>query len=138
MNILIQLDKGAYMPLKAHKADAGFDLFSPKEIVIEANSVNKINTGVHVAIPEGYVGLVLGRSSFGVAGVVTHTGVIDSGYTGQISVVLTSKYSDHICAGNKIAQLVIVPPLPEIKLVEGDVTALKTERGTGGFGSTGR
>ena len=137
MDLIFQLDKGAYKPLKAHKADAGFDLFSPKEIVIEANSVNKINTGVHVAIPEGYVGLVLGRSSFGVAGVVTHTGVIDSGYTGQISVVLTSKYSDHICAGNKIAQLVIVP-LPEIKLVEGDVTALKTERGTGGFGSTGR
>ena len=137
MNILIQLDKGSYMPLKAHKADAGFDLFSPKEIDIEANSVNKIDTGVHVAIPDGYVGLVLGRSSFGVAGVVTHTGVIDSGYTGPISVVLTSKYPDHIYAGNKIAQLVIVP-LPEIKLVEGDVTALKTERGCGGFGSSGR
>ena len=67
----------------------------------------------------------------------THTGVIDSGYTGQISVVLTSKYSDYIYAGNKVAQLVIVP-IPAIKLVEGDVTALKTERGCGGFGSTGR
>ena len=137
MNILIQLDKGAYMPLKAHKTDAGFDLFCPKEIDIEANSVNKIDTGVHIAIPDGFVGLVLGRSSFGVAGVVTHTGVIDSGYTGPISVVLTSKYPDHIYAGNKIAQLVIVP-LPDIKLVEGDVTGLKTERGCGGFGSSGR
>lgn len=137
MNILIQLDKGAYMPLKAHKADAGFDLFCPKEIDIEAGSVTKINTGVHVAIPDGYVGLVLGRSSFGVAGVTTHPGVIDPGYTGQISVVLTSKFSDRIFAGNKVAQLVIVP-LPDIRLVEGDVTALKTERGAGGFGSTGR
>ena len=137
MNILIQLGKGAYMPCKAHPEDAGFDLFAPQSVEIEPNSVTKIDTGVHVAIPDGYVGLVLGRSSFGVAGMTTHTGVIDSGYTGQISVVLTSKYSDYIYAGNKVAQLVIVP-IPAIKLVEGDVTALKTERGCGGFGSTGR
>lgn len=137
MNVLFQLERGAYKPLKAHPEDAGFDLFSPRDIEIEPNAVIKIDTGVHIAIPEGFVGLVLGRSSFGVAGVVTHTGVIDSGYTGQISVVLTSKYSDHIYAGNKIAQLVIVP-LPTINLVEGNVTALKTVRGCGGFGSTGR
>ena len=50
-----------------HLLNAGFDLFSPREIEIEPNAVIKIDTGVHVAIPEGFVGLVLGRSSFGVA-----------------------------------------------------------------------
>ena len=137
MDLIFQLDKGAYKPLKAHQNDAGFDLFSPKEIVIEANSVNKINTGVHVLIPDGYVGLVLPRSSFNCAGVATPTGVIDAGYTGSISVVLSSKSDLKIYAGNRIAQLVIVP-LPEIRLVEGDVMAHKSERGCGGFGSSGR
>ena len=137
MDLIFQLDKGAYKPLKAHQNDAGFDLFSPKEIVIEANSVNKINTGVHVLIPDGYVGLVLPRSSFNCAGVATPTGVIDAGYTGSISVVLISKSDLKIYAGNRIAQLVIVP-LPEIRLVEGDVMAHKSERGCGGFGSSGR
>ena len=137
MDLIFQLDKGAYKPLKAHQNDAGFDLFSPKEIVIEANSVNKINTGVHVLILDGYVGLVLPRSSFNCAGVATPTGVIDAGYTGSISVVLISKSDLKIYAGNRIAQLVIVP-LPEIRLVEGDVMAHKSERGCGGFGSSGR
>ena len=137
MDLIFQLDKGAYKPLKAHQNDAGFDLFSPKEIVIEANSVNKINTGVHVLIPDGYVGLVLPRSSFNCMGVATPTGVIDAGYTGSISVVLSSKSDLKIYAGNRIAQLVIVP-LPEIRLVEGDVMAHKSERGCGGFGSSGR
>ena len=50
MNILIQLDKGAYMPCKAHPEDAGFDLFAPQSVEIEPNSVTKIDTGVHVAI----------------------------------------------------------------------------------------
>ena len=57
MNILIQLDKGAYMPLKAHKADAGFDLFTPQEFVLKAKTTKIIDTGVHVAIPQGFVGL---------------------------------------------------------------------------------
>lgn len=136
MKIKIQLDQGAYKPVKAHSSDAGFDLFAPKTIELEPQSVTKINTGVHVAIPENYVGLILGRSSFGVAGMTTHTGVIDAGYTGPISVVLTNKYPDKIFQGNKIAQLVILP-LPQIELVEGDVTCQKTERGSNGFGSTG-
>lgn len=70
------------------------------------------------------------------AGVATPTGVIDAGYTGSISVVLVSKYDLRIFRGNRIAQLVIVP-LPDVHLVEGDVTGVKSERGLGGFGSSG-
>ena len=63
---------------------------------------------------------------------LTPTGVIDAGYTGSISVVLVSKYDLRIFAGNRIAQQVIVP-LPDVHLVEGDVTGVKSERGLGGF-----
>lgn len=71
-------------------------------------------------------------SSYNCAGVTTSTGVIDAGYTGSISLVLISKYYLRIFAGNRIAQLVIVP-LPGVNLVEGDVTGVKSERGLGGF-----
>ena len=135
--IIYQLDTGAYKPVKAHEADAGFDLFAREDVALSPDKTFKVDTGVHVLIPEGYVGLVLPRSSYNCAGVATPTGVIDAGYTGSISVVLVSKYDLRIFKGNRIAQLVIVP-IPAIKLVEGDVTALKTERGCGGFGSTGR
>ena len=104
---------------------------------LSADKTFKIDTGVHVLIPDGYVGLVLPRSSFNCAGVATPTGVIDAGYTGSISVVLISKSDLKIYAGNRIAQLVIVP-LPDVRLVEGDVTAHRSERGCGGFGSSGR
>ena len=96
----------------------------------------KGDTGVHVLIPEGYVGLVLPRSSYNCAGVATPTGVIDAGYTGSISVVLITKFDLKIFKGNRIAQLVIVP-LPAVHLIEGDVTGVKSKRGLGGFGSLG-
>lgn len=134
--IIYQLDAGAYKPVKAHEADAGFDLFAREDVALSPDKTFKVDTGVHVLIPEGYVGLVLPRSSYNCAGVATPTGVIDAGYTGSISVVLVSKYDLRIFAGNRIAQLVIVP-LPDVHLVEGDVTGVKSERGLGGFGSSG-
>ena len=90
--IIYQLDAGAYKPVKAHEADAGFDLFAKEDVELSPDKTFKVDTGVHVLIPEGYVGLVLPRSSYNCAGVATPTGVIDAGYTGSISVVLVSKY----------------------------------------------
>ena len=136
-SIVYQLDAGAYKPTKAHPSDAGYDLYAREDVELSADKTFKIDTGVHVLIPEGFVGLVLPRSSFSCMGVATPTGVIDAGYTGSISVVLVSKFDLKVFAGNRIAQLVIVP-LPEIRLVEGDVMAHKSERGCGGFGSSGR
>lgn len=134
--IIYQLDAGAYKPVKAHESDAGFDLFAREDVTLSPDKTFRVDTGVHVLIPDGYVGLVLPRSSYNCAGVATPTGVIDAGYTGSISVVLVSKYDLRIFAGNRIAQLVIVP-LPEVRLVEGNVTAHKSERGCDGFGSSG-
>ena len=179
-SITYQLDPGAYKPTKAHPSDAGYDLYARMDVELAAGSTVRVGTGVHVLIPDGYVGLVqpcssysdagvlaaggtvrvdagahglipdgyVGlvqpRSSYSAAGVGTATGVIDAGYTGSISVVLSSKSDLKIYAGSRIAQLVIVP-LPGVRLVEGDVMSHKSdvmshksERGCGGFGSTGR
>ena len=136
-SITYQLDAGAYKPTKAHPSDAGYDLYARMDVELAAGGTVRVDTGVHVLIPDGCVGLVQPRSSYSADGVGTATGVIDAGYTGSISVVLSSKSDLKIYAGNRIAQLVIVP-LPGVRLVEGDVMAHKSERGCGGFGSTGR
>ena len=136
MDLIFQLDKGAYKPLKTHQNDAGFDLSCREDQVLEPNVANTIDTGVHILIPEGYVGLVCPRSSFNVKGISTPIGVIDAGYTGSIRVVLDPFNLTKIFKGNRIAQLVILP-LPQFNLIEGDVTKLKTERGCNGFGSSG-
>lgn len=136
MDLIFQLDKGAYKPLKTHQNDAGFDLSCREDQVLEPNVANTIDTGVHILIPEGYVGLVCPRSSFNVKGISTPIGVVDAGYTGSIRVVLEPFNLTKIFKGNRIAQLVILP-LPQFNLIEGDVTKLKTERGCNGFGSSG-
>lgn len=136
MDLIFQLDKGAYKPLKAHQNDAGFDISCREDQVLEPNVANTIDTGVHILIPEGYVGLVCPRSSFNVKGISTPIGVVDAGYTGSIRVVLEPFNLTKIFKGNRIAQLVILP-LPQFNLIEGDVTKLKTERGCNGFGSSG-
>lgn len=136
MDLIFQLDKGAYKPLKAHQNDAGFDLSCREDQVLEPNVANIIDTGVHILIPEGYVGLVCPRSSFNVKGISTPIGVVDAGYTGSIRVVLEPFNLTKIFKGNRIAQLVILP-LPQFNLIEGNLTKLKTERGCNGFGSSG-
>lgn len=132
------LDSGAYMPLRAHKEDAGLDLRSREDKVIPAGGSAVFDTGVHVEIPFRTVGFLKSKSGLNVKNGLTGEGVIDAGYTGSICVKLYN-HSDkdyHVKAGDKITQLVILPILtPEIELVD----ALDdTERGTGGFGSSGR
>ena len=136
MLINYELDEGAYKPMRAHDSDAGFDLSCREDQVLEPNVASTIDTGVHVLIPEGYVGLLCPRSSFNVKGIGTPIGVVDAGYTGSIRVVLEPFNLTKIFKGNRIAQLVILP-LPQFNLIEGDVTKLKTERGCNGFGSSG-
>ena len=147
MQIQFTLDAGAYRPTKAHTKDAGFDLYAREEKIIGMNNVI-FDTGVHILIPAGYVGLVLPRSSMSAKGVICATGVIDAGYSGSIKICLRCQnwhfdydcniYNDNlkVYAGERIAQIVIVP-LPEIELQE--VSELpKTDRGSNGFGSSGR
>lgn len=136
MQIKYELDEGACAPMRAHDSDAGFDLACKEDQILEPKVANVIDTGVHILIPEGYVGLVCPRSSFNVKGIGTPIGVVDAGYTGSIRVVLEPFNVTKIFRGNRIAQLVILP-LPNIKMIEGKVIGVDTHRGDGGFGSTG-
>lgn len=134
----IKLDPGAYMPERAHNADAGYDLRSPTMGRLYAGEAVVIDTGVHVAIPEGYAGFLKSKSGLNVRHDIVGEGVIDSGYTGSIRVKLYNHGTESymINRGDKISQLVILPiSTPELELVS-ELEA--TERGEGGFGSTGR
>ena len=97
-----------------------------------------VDTGVHVEIPEGYVGFIKSKSGLNVKHGLTAEGVIDAHYTGSIRVkIYNHKGSGYLFeAGDKIAQLVILPCLlPELELVD---SLEETDRGDNGFGSTGR
>ena len=131
------LSDGAYAPERAHPTDAGLDLRSPIETKVPARGNVVIDTGVAVAIPEGYVGLITSKSGMMLKG-ITSRGTIDSSYRGTIKAVLynASGYDYTIAEGDKITQLVILPiATPEIVVVD---ELSETDRGTGSFGSTGR
>lgn len=136
--IQVVLDEDAKMPTRAHSADAGYDLFSREDAVIYPNAGGIFDTGVHVAIPEGYVGFLKSKSGLNVKHSIQSEGVIDCGYTGSIHVKLFNHGSKavRIDKGQKISQLVLLPIItPELELVD---TLEDTERGNGGFGSTGK
>lgn len=129
-------------PKKQTVGSAGIDLFNntDKDFVINPSESVYIPTGMFVEIPEGYVGLLFARGSLGYKYGCTLTnsvGVIDSDYRGEIMARITniSQESHTIKAGERCIQLVIVP-VPDTKYVEDELNV--TERGTNGFGSTGR
>lgn len=127
----------AKAPTRAHHFDAGNDLYSIENIDLYPG-VTKIKTGVSVALPAGTVGVIKDRSSMGIKGLHVYAGVIDHGYTGEISVVLYNM-SDKpypVRVGDKIAQLVVLP----ISVVDWEQSdSLEaTDRGDSGFGSSGK
>ena len=134
----ITLDPGAFMPTRAHASDAGLDLYSRQDIIIPAGGSAVFDTGVHVSLPEGTVGMLKSKSGLNVKHGILCEGVIDAGYTGPIVAKLYNHGIENVVieAGMKIVQLVILPVLaPELELAD----ALEdTERGVGGFGSTGK
>ena len=141
----VVLDEGAKMPEKAHKWDAGYDLFAKEDFTVFRKGESHFqtgfaihDTGVHIEIPKGYVGFLKSKSGLNVKHDITGEGVIDSGYTGSIVVKLynhgLSDYTFH--KGDKIIQLVILPIFSdELTLVD---SLDSTERGDNGFGSTGK
>lgn len=134
----IKLDKGAIAPSRAHPYDAGMDLYATVDCIIGVGNHHTFDTGVHVEIPEGWVGFIKSKSGLMVKHGMITDGTIDAHYTGPIKVCLFNHGLDEytVKAGDKIAQLVIVPCLlPRLELVD---SLEKTDRGDGGFGSTGR
>lgn len=128
------------LPTFAHEGDAGMDLRAAHNGIVMPGEVKPVDTGLKLAIPSGYVGFINPRSGLGSKGigVANSPGTLDSGFRGDVKVLLInhSQQVFNFNRGDRIAQLVIVPFLtPEMEVVKS--FSAKTQRGTGGFGSTG-
>ena len=129
---------GAVMPTKAHAQDAGFDLVACR---VECNGFNEIvcHTGLAFEIPDGHFGLLFPRSSIAKYPIMlkNSVGVLDSNYRGEVTFKFRQmENGDTYHVGDRIGQIIILP-YPEIKFVESEELS-DTERGSGGYGSTGR
>lgn len=126
------------MPERAHGWDAGADLRTPVRFILRAHSSETIDTGVHVEIPRGSVGMVKSKSGLMCKHGIVTDGTVDAGYTGSIRVCLYNRDGTSMSfkRGDKIAQLVIMPIItPDFEQVD-EIEG--SDRGAGGFGSTGR
>lgn len=132
----IVVDIGAEIPARAYPTDAGLDLFAMKGGWIFPKCRKVFDTGIHAAIPRGFVGLLTSKSGLMSKG-ITSRGTIDADFTGSIKAVLFnhSWWFKRIKKGQKITQLVIMPIVTPTPNLVGSLEA--TERGTNGFGSTG-
>ncbi len=128
----------AKLPQYSHKGDAGLDLFSSVDCVLEKGELQPVPTGIRMAIPEGHVGLIWDKSGISLKGVHRLAGVIDSGYRGEVRVVMANLGGEsfEVKKGMKIAQLLVQPVL-EVEVVETEDLE-ETSRGENGFGSTGK
>jgi dUTP pyrophosphatase len=135
-----RLDPGLPLPSYARPGDAGLDLHAAAEVTIEPGGRALVGTAIAVAIPAGHAGFVLPRSGLALRDAVTvlnAPGLVDAGYRGEVKVLLVNHGREPVtlARGDRIAQLVIqrvdVAELVEVEALPG------TERGAGGFGSTG-
>lgn len=137
-----RLDPDLPLPSYTRAGDAGLDLIAGCSVTLAPGERALVGTGVAVAIPEGYAGFVQPRSGLALRhgiGLVNSPGLIDSGYRGEIAVILINhdpKDSVTVERGDKVAQLVVLP-VASANLVECDELPPST-RGSGGFGSSGR
>lgn len=134
----VRLDKGAYLPQRAHDTDAGLDLRTPVDAYVRAGGSTVIDTGVHIQLPPGTVGMLKSKSGLNVRDGIVSEGVIDEGYTGTILVKLYNHGTEakQFSRGDKITQLVVLPVLyPRVEQTE---EIQGGPRGDNGYGSTGR
>ena len=139
MKLLIEkLDKEAKLPAYAMPGDAGMDFFTNEEKVLKPGERHLFSTGIKIAVPEGHVGLVWDKSGLAVKkGLTTMAGVVDEGYRGEVKILAINLSEEDIKIDkhSKIAQMLIqrkeTVDIEEVKKLE------ETERGDGGFGSTG-
>ena len=138
----IKLDEGAFIPTRAHPTDAGMDLYARDTQIVPAREHAIFDTGVHIELPYGTVGMLKSKSGLNVKHGITSEGVIDAGYTGSIVAKLynNSGRDYKVNAGDKITQLVIMPYVaPDVETGIQIVDELEdTERGEKGFGSSGK
>lgn len=140
MNIEVKkINQDAVIPNIAHSGDAGFDLFAVESVTLNPGERGQVPTGLALAVPQGFVGLIWDKSGVShKGGIKTLGGVIDSGYRGeiQVGVINLSSESYTFEKGHKVAQMLIqkieTPTFEEV------IELSDTSRGEGGFGSTGK
>lgn len=133
----VKLEEWAIPPTRAHKHDAGLDLYTPIDLNINGGCSVSVDTGVAMAIPVGFFGAVASKSGLLFNKKIFTFGTVDSGYTGTIRVILFNGGAQPVQfkAGDKIAQVILEPCLtPELEFVD---SLEETERGDKGFGSSG-
>jgi dUTP pyrophosphatase len=137
-----RLSAAAHPPAQAHEGDAGYDLHAAEAVTIAPGERASVGTGIAVAIPAGQAGLVVPRSGLAARhgiSVVNAPGLIDSGYRGELRILLLNTDLEEafgIEPGDRIAQL-LVSPVAEAEPIEVEELA-ESDRGGGGFGSSGR
>lgn len=138
---VVRLDPGLPLPAYAHPGDAGADLLTTVDVVLAPGERALVPTGIALALPEGYVGLVHPRSGLAArhgVSIVNAPGTVDAGYRGEVKVLLVNLDPTEpveLRRGDRVAQLV-VQRFESAAFVEVDVLP-DSERGTGGYGSTG-
>lgn len=140
-----KLTSTAIVPTKSRKTDAGYDLYADEDIALYPEETKLISTGIALAIPDGYAGLIWDRSGLGTKGIHRHAGVVDSSYRGEVKVALSNSrardvdFTDNIyfiSKGDRIAQI-LFQKVPHFDLVETEELD-DTDRGSLGFGSSGK
>ncbi len=133
-----RVSQDAFLPTRAHKDDAGLDLYCLEDTCLPGASGKLVRTGIAVEIPQKHVGLVADRSSLAKKGLKVTGGIVDAGYRGEVHVVLWNLTAEDIQLkrSERVAQLLILPIVtPEVV----EVSSLgSTQRGDKGFGSTGK
>jgi dUTP pyrophosphatase len=127
----------AKLPSYGHPGDAGMDLYAAVDYTLAPGAIYAVPTGIKMAIPPGFVGLVWDKSGISLKGVHRLAGVVDAGYRGEVQIVLINlgAAAFEIKAGMKIAQM-LIQPVSAAEVVEAEDLD-DTSRGEGGFGSTG-
>jgi len=133
-----KLTSTAITPTRGTTGAAGLDLYADADVFVLTGESVMLGTGIAVEVPLDHVGLVFIRSSLGKAGVglTNSVGVIDSDYRGEIMLSLAATTGHYIRKGQRVAQMIIMPVVP-VEMVEVDALST-TDRGAGGFGSTGK
>jgi dUTP pyrophosphatase len=140
MELAVQrLCANATIPSRATSGAAGYDITCTETVHIPPNERRLVSTGIRVAIPNGYVGILKSRSSMAWKQTVdVHAGVIDSDYRGEVKILLHNAHPSAervVTSGERVAQMLVVP-VPNMILTE-STCLTHTHRGQGGFGSTG-
>ena len=134
---IVLLYPNAQIPVRKHATDACYDLYACGEHIVPPHGRKTIGLGIAIAVPEGYAGIIRGRSGLTSSGIIVPTGTIDSGYRGEIGVTMfnTTDYEFKVETGARIAQFCLEKTYTikfnEVKFL------FDSDRGANGFGSTG-